>query len=194
MTVPIGTILPYGGDLTDGSTVRQLADNGWLLCDGASYSKADYPHLSDVVGTAFGTSSSSRFNVPDLRGRFVRGVDNGTGKDPDAKSRAHSAPGGNQGDKVGSVQEDAMQLHKHEDEGHKHSAYSCLGNDHNKSGLEYTNAKIGDKIQIQEGKANIGGPTKVNDKDDHPRNSSETRPKNIYVNWIIKASDNKKDV
>ena len=42
--------------------------------------------------------------TPDLRGRFVRGVDSGAGQDPDAAKRTASALGGNTGDRVGSFQ------------------------------------------------------------------------------------------
>ncbi len=42
---------------------------GWLLCDGASYLKTDYPNLSARIGTAYGSADSTHFNVPDPRGR-----------------------------------------------------------------------------------------------------------------------------
>lgn len=51
---------------------------GWLKCDGAAVSRSTYARLFAVIGTAFGTGDgSTTFNVPDLRGRTIYGVDAG---------------------------------------------------------------------------------------------------------------------
>ncbi|NDD55893.1 tail fiber protein [bacterium] len=64
---PAGAVMAYAGT---------TAPSGWLMCDGGSYSQASYPALAAVLGVLSGT-----FNVPDLRGQFVRGQDNmGTAK------------------------------------------------------------------------------------------------------------------
>ena len=100
-----------------------------------------------------------------MRGRFVRGVDNGTGRDPDANSRGASAEGGNKGDKVGSVQEDAFKKHSHK---------LPLNSDHQaKGGGGGRRGKWQEELNLSS--EEFGG--------------EETRPKNIYVNWIIKAKD-----
>jgi microcystin-dependent protein len=44
-----------------------------LLCDGASYAAADYPHLFAVIGYVFG-GSGDFFNVPNLVDRFPIGA------------------------------------------------------------------------------------------------------------------------
>lgn len=63
---PIGAILPFGG-----STVP----NGFLLCNGAAVSRTTYAALFAVIGTAFGAGDgSTTFNIPDLRGEFLRGA------------------------------------------------------------------------------------------------------------------------
>lgn len=97
--VPVGTVVVYAGDANN-------VPEGWLLCDGASVGQADYPQLYAILGSAWGTSGSS-FNLPDLRGRFLRGVDDGAGVDPNASTRTASNTGGNTGDLVGTVQGDA---------------------------------------------------------------------------------------
>lgn len=190
MTVPIGTILPYGGDVK--SAASKLGEKGWLICDGAEYSKVSYSELVEVIGTAFGSSSSSQFNVPDLRGRFVRGLDDGSGRDPDVQSRTYSAPGGYEGNNVGSVQKDAIQAHKHNDNGHKHDhprRHAWIGGGDKGGGGEYTGVSNSNPELENKGYANLGGPTKVEEKYGEVRYSSETRPQNIYVNWIIKAKE-----
>lgn len=40
---------------------------GFLWCDGASYSKTEYPELFAVIGTIYGSTDENSFNVPDLR-------------------------------------------------------------------------------------------------------------------------------
>lgn len=66
--VPIGGLLDFAGT---------SAPDGWLLCAGQAVSRTTYAALFAVIGTAFGTGNgSTTFNVPDLRGRVVAGLDN----------------------------------------------------------------------------------------------------------------------
>jgi len=72
--------------------------SGWLECNGAYISISEYPALYSVIGTTFG-SSSGKFRLPDLRGEFIRGWDNGRGVDS--------------GRTLGSWQADEIKSHKH---------------------------------------------------------------------------------
>ena len=61
---------------------RAAAPGGWLACDGAAVSRTTYADLFAAIGTAFGAGDgSTTFNLPDLRGEFVRGLDSGRGVD-----------------------------------------------------------------------------------------------------------------
>jgi microcystin-dependent protein len=51
-----------------------VAPTGWLLCDGTSYGSASYTTLFNVIGYTFG-GSGANFNVPNLKGRIVVGID-----------------------------------------------------------------------------------------------------------------------
>ena len=54
----------------------------WLKANGAEVSRATFAALFSVVGTTYGAGDgSTTFNVPDLRGEFMRGVDDGRGVD-----------------------------------------------------------------------------------------------------------------
>lgn len=55
---------------------------GWLRCNGADVSRTTYAALFSVIGTTFGSASGSTFRLPDLRGEFIRGWDDGRGVDP----------------------------------------------------------------------------------------------------------------
>jgi microcystin-dependent protein len=92
LLIPIGTMMAYGGDTNNANIVTALKNQGWLPCNGDVYSAQDYPELARVIGNFFGN-----LRVPDLRGRFLRGTDQGTHRDPDAASR-RTENGGNAGD------------------------------------------------------------------------------------------------
>ncbi len=55
--------------------------SGYLECNGQSVSRTTFAALFAIIGTQYGSASGSTFNVPDLRGEFIRGFDNGRGVD-----------------------------------------------------------------------------------------------------------------
>lgn len=58
------------------------APTGWLKANGAAVSRATYAALFAAIGTTFGAGDgSTTFNLPDLRGEFVRGWDDARGID-----------------------------------------------------------------------------------------------------------------
>lgn len=96
--LPVGFIAPFGAE--------ELADNdSWLECDGAELETADYPLLFGKIGYTFG-GTGTVFNLPDLRGAFIRGWDHAAENDPNATDRTG-------GDHVGSTQACEVQAHSH---------------------------------------------------------------------------------
>lgn len=61
---PIGAMLPYAGS---------SAPSGWLLCNGASVLRDDYPALYAVCGTTYGSVDGTHFNLPNLQNRVPVG-------------------------------------------------------------------------------------------------------------------------
>lgn len=58
------------------------APSGWLKANGAAVSRTTYADLFAAIGTTYGSGDgSTTFNVPDLRGEFQRGWDDGRGVD-----------------------------------------------------------------------------------------------------------------
>lgn len=79
---------------------RSTAPTGWLKANGAAVSRAAYADLFAAIGTTFGVGDGvNTFNLPDLRGEFIRGLDDGRGVDP---SRS-----------LGSSQADEFKQHRH---------------------------------------------------------------------------------
>lgn len=72
---PIGSIIYYPA-----ATIPF----GWMECDGRTLNKNIYTNLFNIIGYTYG-GSGNNFNIPDLRGEFIRGWDNGRGVD---KNRA----------------------------------------------------------------------------------------------------------
>jgi microcystin-dependent protein len=56
--------------------------SGYIKCNGAPVSRTTYADLFALIGTTFGVGDgSTTFNVPDLRGEFIRGLDDLRGVD-----------------------------------------------------------------------------------------------------------------
>ena len=61
---------------------RNSAPQGWLKCNGAAISRSTYASLFKIIGTTFGAGNgTTTFNLPDLRGEFIRGWDDARGID-----------------------------------------------------------------------------------------------------------------
>lgn len=61
---------------------RSTAPSGYLKCNGAAISRTTYAALFSAIGTTFGIGDgSTTFNIPDLRGEFIRGWDDARGVD-----------------------------------------------------------------------------------------------------------------
>lgn len=87
---------------------------GYLVCDGSAVSRTTYADLFAILGTTYGAGDgSTTFNLPDYRGQFLRGLDSGSNNDPDASSRLDRGDGIT-GDNVGTIQNDALSSHLHE--------------------------------------------------------------------------------
>lgn len=104
----INTLISGGGNtVIIGSEIGSVsafamptAPEGWLVCDGAAISRTEYADLFAAIGTVWGAGDEiSTFNLPDLRGEFVRGFD--AGRDVDV------------GRVFGSAQSDELKAHSH---------------------------------------------------------------------------------
>ena len=65
--------------------------SGYLECNGQSVSRTTYAALFAVIGTQYGSASGSTFKVPELRGEFIRGFDNGRGADSGRSIGSHQS-------------------------------------------------------------------------------------------------------
>jgi microcystin-dependent protein len=160
------------------------APSGYLKCNGAAVSRTTYSALFAIIGTTHGEGDgSSTFNVPDLRGEFVRGWDDSRGVDS--------------GRSFGSSQSSQNLQHNHgvTDPGHGHSV-NDPGHFHN---VAYTNSHSGDGVIEESGVGFSGfeptetattgivinlGHTGISTQN---HGGSEARPRNIAMMYVIKT-------
>lgn len=164
-TFPPGMIMPFAGPV-------DKIPEGWLLCDGSEVSRTEMTELYDVVGIAYGVGNqTTTFNLPDFRGMFLRGANLGRTdeyKDPEVNSRTLNGFGNT--DDVGSKQIDAFAEHDHDIPYYLYDPsqfYTGIGN-------RPLVSSTGSRHPFHNG------------QDTGNRGGSETRPNNIYVNYIIK--------
>ena len=99
--VPVGSVF---------NLATTTVPSGYLECNGAAVSRSTYASLFSTISTTWGAGDgSSTFNLPDLRGQFVRGWDNSAGVDS--------------GRSFASSQSDQNKQHTHSvtDPGHVHA-------------------------------------------------------------------------
>ena len=173
--IPAGVIVPFGGQVEN-------IPSGWLLCDGSEISRTDYPNLYDAVGVCWGTGDgSTTFNLPDMRGMFLRGVSGDSGNDTDADGRIvlHDN-GGNTGNNVGSYQGDAI----------RNITGTFAGNDLTDNAaqpvVDGAFYKFWSGARDAKNGSDGGNYGFGFDASQVVPVGSDNRPKNVYVNFIIK--------
>jgi len=151
--IPVGLVAPYAGS---------TAPDEWLLCNGAAVSRETYADLFAVIGTTYGVGdASTTFNVPDLVGYFVRGLDIAGAVDPDSRA-------------LGSTQQDGIKKHYH-----------------NVGTATYGDSDLGANVQrgsvSEQDTSSVNKSTGPYDFGDNSYiGLTETRPVNKALNYIIK--------
>jgi len=152
---------------------------GYLECNGDEVSRTQYAALFTRIGTAYGAGNgSSTFNVPDLRGEFVRGFDNGREVD--------------NGRAIASSQSSNNLSHGHSvsatvnDSGHNHATSLAnkrvfLVGGSQSVGFGGSGTYPGQDFSMSN--ANTGVTVSITQSD---AGGSEARPRNIAMMYIIK--------
>lgn len=141
------------------SFAMSSAPAGWLKANGAAVSRTAYAALFAVIGTTYGAGDgSTTFGLPDLRGEFIRGWDDGRGVDT--------------GRVFGTAQSDAFQGHWHATTLYQTNAGGGTG-----IGTAQNTPVVAT--------SSITDPT-PNDVNGTPRTASETRPRNVAMLACIK--------
>ena len=157
-TGPSGSAGPSGPGLSAGAVIYHASSTpptGFIKANGASLSTSTYAALFASIGYTFGGSGGS-FNVPDLRGEFLRGWDDSRGVDS--------------GRSFGSAQADEFKSHTHT--GSSLAAGTIWLSRYQLSGGTWPNEKDGNT-------SGTGSPTGAT-------GGTETRPRNVALLACIK--------
>lgn len=161
--VPSGTVLYFAGS---------RAPAGWLKANGAAVSRTAYAALFAAIGTTYGAGDFlNTFNLPDLRGEFIRGWDDGRGVDTPRP--------------MGSAQVDAVRQHYHG------IGYISPNNDDGafvvrnwttaeQQNLQFINGNGNSAIRTLSASSNLGTTNAIDES------AGETRPRNVALLAIIK--------
>lgn len=118
-SVPVGSVVAFAGNIVEGGKSEEhktsVKELGWLVCDGRTLKTQEYPELYAALGNLYGSKIStdnkpSEFNIPDLRGMFLRGI---SGESDDAGKENRTKAEGGEETGVGSTQDFAVQKHVH---------------------------------------------------------------------------------
>lgn len=156
--VPVGAVQGF---------LRSAAPSGWLKLNGQAVSRTTYAALFALLGTTYGAGDgSTTFNLPDFRGEFLRGLDDGRGVDA---ARV-----------LGSSQAQQVQQHKHATSAGKNTVGPFGG------------TATGGRVGMTQDNDNFWDYTNDGSDYDGVVNAAgvvgtETRPRNVAVLWCIKA-------
>ena len=160
---PLGSISAFAGT-TPPST-------NWFICNGQDISRTTYATLFSLIGTTHGAGDGvTTFGLPDLRGEFIRGLDNGRGVD---SSRT-----------LGSDQNDTTRRPRNT------SFTTNTTGDHTHVREEFASVASGGSGRLVPSGA--GSNRSTQSAGDHSHSitgggDAETRPRNIAMNYIIKV-------
>jgi len=153
---PVGSVIMHAAS---------TAPSGWLECDGSTVNRSTYPNLFNAIGSTFGAGDgSTTFGLPDLRGEFVRGWDNGRGVD---SSRG-----------IGTSQLDQIQKIEGEVSGATNGYISAATG---------AFSSFGSKVRPNNGVSPNRETGFTFDSSRVVRSGDETRPRNIALMYIIKT-------
>ena len=158
LLLPAGVITSFGGI---------NIPEGWLKCDGSLISRTEYTRLFNAIGELYGSGDgTTTFQLPDLRGEFIRGFDDGRGIDVDREL------GTSQGDTIRNITGSIFG---------SRLAYSTWGG----SGSLRWGSYVNQHRPRDATSASV--PREINfDASRIVPTSNENRPRNISLNYIIK--------
>lgn len=159
-----GPLAPDKGGVPPGSLMLFAGTGlpaGYLKANGATVSRTTYAALFLAIGVAYGAGDgSTTFRLPDFRGEFPRGWDDGRGVDA---ARA-----------FGSAQGDAFQAHTH------------FRNPSSLVEVGFTERATGHESAQWDGNRTYDYLGNVTGGAATGRTATETRPRNLAVNFFIK--------
>lgn len=142
----------------------RVVPQGYLECNGNTVNRSEFSKLFSVIGTTFGDGDgATSFNLPDLRGEFVRGFDSGRGVDASRQ--------------FGSSQDHAFEKHRH---------LNGVGDNASANSMIYgvTEEQV---VKKSTGGVNSDKALNAQGRTSEVGNALETRPRNVALVYVIKT-------
>ena len=158
--MPVGMIVAYA---------NATIPNGWLECNGSSI-PSQYTELKALIGN----------NVPDLRGEFIRGWDNGRGVDSGRTLSSTQGESFKEHNHSASTSTNNLN-HRHTNNGRKLSLQTVQGS--NKMLMDNNWANV--QVNLNSNYTNPGHTVTVTVGN---QGGTETRPRNVALIYIIRAA------
>ncbi|WP_421846562.1 phage tail protein [Marinomonas sp.] len=176
--MPVGSVIAFAGelrlspdDLKEHKTNLFMFD--WLLCDGQSVKISEFPVLFSALGFLYGgNQKSGRFQLPNYKGTFLRGVDDSNSTQYPGSLEKRTTPGNGSKNSVGSTQNYALKTHQHN---YKYRQVGAI------TPADPPKATFLNAINSSE------ETTGLLDVDVSNQSNIEIRPVNTFVYWLIKA-------
>jgi len=139
----------------------------WLMCDGRSLLRSDYPDLFAIIGVIYGSVDSAHFNIPDLRDRAVVGLS------------STNPIGTAYGEATHTLTDTEMPAHSHLDAGHTHSEGNAVP----------TAIAIGVGVPAPSAIPGVGitGVGNANLSNTGGSGAHNNIPPSLSINWLIVA-------
>jgi microcystin-dependent protein len=191
VSAPVGSIMIFGGP-------ESTVPAGWLLCNGRAVDRTGvYSSLFNVIGTLWGSGNgSSTFNIPDLQGVFLRGTSYNSVNNLDPEKNSRTPKGTGLPNEVGSYQGDSNLAHTHNGVtniggAHTHTNQRTYIQDNDDN--DRTICAVGFRCGDDPNGASVGGDHTITETGSAHQHgfttdfsgSAESRPRNVYVNYII---------
>lgn len=201
--IPYGTIIPYAGsidrsgytenygegsywrnsgnlDVPENFSPEVINNTGWIACDGSLVSGIVFPGLFDAIGYLYGKGDKDFiFKVPDYRGYFFRGLaingdqDPGLNSNPDPEDKRVESSQFGEKNGVGSTQQGDVQMHEHD-----YDHYPC-------ETPKAPSQPPPPPVEVGTSQKKTVKTTGLYSSTGQKLTGNETRPKNIYVNYLI---------
>jgi len=163
-TISSGALVPTGSVF---AMATSTVPSGYLECNGAAVSRTTYADLFASIGTTWGNGDgTTTFNLPQLRGEFIRGWDNGRGVDS--------------GRAFGSSQSEMIGPHNHSitDPGHFHQVNI---NVYQQGSGPNASTDMANRAGNTQSSTSTTGITINNNS------GTENRPRNVAMMYVIKT-------
>ena len=147
-------------------------NTGWILCSGGTANINVFPSLFNIIEYLYGKgSNSNEFMVPNYKGYFLRALalDSSIDKGFDEREKNPTTGSAGTSNGIGSIQQNMVQEHKH-----KYVNYSGL-----------TPTFCQEKKVSNSENNNVLTGAEIFSSSDTQESGNETRPVNIYVNYLI---------